>query len=1153
MPRKENGKSENSIRQTNSQDKTQLVEEKREQDIEKTIAATLPKDAEEIKVAEADVALEWNIGDVILDLYEVKDIHKGGGMGLVYRVSHRGWNIDLAAKSPRADWFKTEEQKENFVRECETWINLGLHPHIVSCYYVRTLGGIPRVFAEYVEGGSLSEWIKERKLYEGGHEKALERILDIAIQFAWGLDYAHEQGLIHQDVKPANVMMTPDGTAKVTDFGLARARGFAGEEAEAVPGRSVLVSAGELMTPAYCSPEQANKEKLSRKTDIWSWGLSVLEMFTGEVTWVAGQAAAEVLESYVETGAEDEAIPGMPDDLTGLLKQCFLHDPDSRPKDMKEIITKLMGSYQRAIGQEYARIEPRAADLLADGLNNRAVSFLDLGKQEEAEKLFGSALKSDPMHPESTYNRGLLKWRTGKITDGALEEKMRAVCTSHPGKSFPLYLLAKINMERGDYKGVVKALEGVDEREIDQRDIVEMLEISKSQLANSRGLLHTLDGHQWDINSVNIDEDGRYALSGSSDYTTKLWDIESGKCLHTFEGHAWDVNFVSLNTSKGYAISGSKDMRLKLWDVTTGSCLRTFKLPKDEDFRCLSADWRYIMTTVGTTLKLWELSLSSFECLRTFEGHEDGVNSVSFDRDGRFALSGSKDKTVKLWDLATGSCIRTFKGHADVVNSVSFSMDGRFALSGSKDKTVKLWDLATGTCIRTFEGHKEETKSVRLSSNGRYALSGSLDKTLKLWDVANGICQNTFEGHKYGLSSVCLSADGRYAISGDRNGTLKLWVANCDADPYRAPLMISHVLQSETVLSEQREYKIAMEKAQRALKNKNPSEAADYVRLARSKPGYNRAKDAMVTWRKLYVYLFRKNLNGAWESDALEGNVSGEGYVFTSTEGKFIISDFGKSQTLWDWSRDRDQSVDGSYVLSGGKDQLIKYREIETGEERIFDTLEWHTDVVKSISVSFDGRFALSGGADNKIKLWDVVSGKCLRTFEGHKGSVNSVCFSLDGRYALSGSDDCTLMFWDIFSGKCLFTMAGSKFPVSSVFLTPDCGVAFWGRGNGLKLWLLDWELEEQQPSDWDAGARPFVEMFLRSHSSRYEKMMGESNKLEMDTDKSTEFRSNYILTEEDFQELLYLLGCVGYGWLRPEGVRQELERMIKELKSKFS
>jgi serine/threonine protein kinase len=123
-----------------------------------------------------EVNIEWRVGDVILDLYEVKQVHEGGGMGLVYRVHHRGWNMDLAVKSPRPEYFQTHAQKENFARECETWIKLGLHPHIVSCHYVRTLGGIPRVFAEYVEGGSVKEWIDSRRLYEGGPQEALKRI-----------------------------------------------------------------------------------------------------------------------------------------------------------------------------------------------------------------------------------------------------------------------------------------------------------------------------------------------------------------------------------------------------------------------------------------------------------------------------------------------------------------------------------------------------------------------------------------------------------------------------------------------------------------------------------------------------------------------------------------------------------------------------------------------------------------------------------------------------------------------------------------------------------------------------------------------------------------------------------------------------------------
>ncbi len=90
----------------------------------------------------------WRIGDVILDRYEVQQIFTSGGMGLVYRADHRGWGMALAVKSPRPEFLQTAGQIESFEREAETWVNLGLHPHIVSCYYVRRLGGIPRIFAE---------------------------------------------------------------------------------------------------------------------------------------------------------------------------------------------------------------------------------------------------------------------------------------------------------------------------------------------------------------------------------------------------------------------------------------------------------------------------------------------------------------------------------------------------------------------------------------------------------------------------------------------------------------------------------------------------------------------------------------------------------------------------------------------------------------------------------------------------------------------------------------------------------------------------------------------------------------------------------------------------------------------------------------------
>lgn len=333
------------------------------------------------------VPSEWQPGDVILDLYEVQQVFESGGMGLVYKVHHKGWNLPLAVKSPREEWFQTEEDKQNFEREAETWVNLGLHPHIVSCYYVRRLGGIPRVFAEYMEGGSLKDWIESGKLYAGGPEFALERMLDIAIQFAWGLHFAHEQGLIHQDVKPANVLMTEDGIAKVSDFGLTKTRTADHDVTANRPGASILVSTGG-MTPAYCSPEQSDCRPLSRRTDLWSWAVSILEMFTGDVTWLSGVVAAEALEGYLDVnGSSDNRIPLMPREVAHLLLHCFQRDPAKRPKDMRAVARLIPAAYECVTNKPYSRQLPEPARAVAANLNNRAVSLMEFHKLAEAEKL----------------------------------------------------------------------------------------------------------------------------------------------------------------------------------------------------------------------------------------------------------------------------------------------------------------------------------------------------------------------------------------------------------------------------------------------------------------------------------------------------------------------------------------------------------------------------------------------------------------------------------------------------------------------------------------------------------------------------------------------------------------------------------------------
>ena len=1177
--------------------------------------------------AEAQVALEWKPGDVILDTYEIKDIFESGGMGRVYRAHHRSWNIDLAIKCPRPDFFKTETQRENFIRECETWINLGLHPHIVSCFYVRNLGGVPRVFAEFVEGGSLEDWIETRKLYEGGKEKALERILDIAIQMAWGLQYAHEQGLVHQDVKPANVLMTLDGTAKVTDFGLAKARAMAKGTVQSDNGRSILVSWGGMMTPAYCSPEQGAGKPLSHKTDIWSWAVSILEMFTGEVTWMGGQIAGEALKSYIETGIGEDEIPAMPKAVEDLLYHCFEIDSASRPESLNAMGEQLQEIFKAEAGLTNHRQQMPAADLMADDLNNRAISLLDLGKEMEARQKWEQALEDDPKHLETVYNQGLLDWRQGKITDTDLLLRLKDTGVSGEKEWLLAYLLAQIHLERDDCESAISGLESLPETERSRIEIAHAVEEGYTFYPTSHRCLHIFEGHTNFVNSVCLSNDNRLALSGSWDNTLRLWDIASGECLRTFEGHTG-----CLSTDSRYVLSGSKDNTMRLWDVATGNCLRIFKAHTEMvNSVYLSTNGRFAISGSGeewgdndNNLRLWDIDTG--ECLRIFEGHTDKVCSVCLNSDNSFAISSSaskfdQDSTIRLWDVATGKCLRTFVGHTGGVNSVCLSTDDRFVLSGGKDYNMRLWDVATSKCLRIFKGHTWPVTSVCLSANSHIAISSGMDNTLRLWDVTTGRCLRTFDDHTNCVTSVSLSADGRFALTGSWDKTIRHWELTTQHIQNSAIWAFCRVISFHEIHENQETFRGEIEKVEAALSSGDYPRAIAYLGYARSKKDFERSPEALRLGHALSMRQPRHSLAGNWYLRSFEGHSDCVNSVCMSADNRYVLSGNGDpvqerdyTLRLWESTTGRHLrtfeghtnivntvclSADSRFALSGSFDYTLRLWELATGVcLRIF---EGHTQTVTSVNLSADGSFALSGSEDNTIRLWDIATGKCLRTFEGHTKYVKSVCLSLNGRLALSGGCDNTLRLWDVMTGKCLHTFEGHADMVNSVCLSTDNRFALSGSGanlrshnkdnsintmrlwdvatgrclrifeghngivnsvnlstdgcfalsgssdNTIHLWKLDWELEEKEAADWDEDARSYLQNFLTLHTP-YAGFLPQ-NKEPTDGEITLALTRNGkpIWNEKDFKQLLYTLGCAGYGWLRPEGVRRELENMNSE------
>jgi serine/threonine protein kinase len=717
----------------------------------------------------------WEVGDVIVGTYEVQAVLGEGGMGMVWRCHHRRWDVDMAVKVPRP---ARKGASDGFLRECELWINLASHPHVVGCYYVRSFGDVPHIFMEHVSGGSLQAWIRENRLTD------LSQRLDVAIQIAWGLEHAHEQGLIHHDVKPANVLMTPSGTAKVTDFGLARTLATRDDTSSNDPHQPASKSEGGL-TPAYCSPEQADGRPVSRRTDIWGWSITILEMFTGAVTWAAGPQAPEAL-SRLRESSFDDGRPRIPADVADLIEHGLARDPEDRPEDLSAVIATLRELYQAHTGQAYARPDPTTT--------TATVSFLDLGKKTEADRLLADALGGSPHHPEATYNRALLAWRADRIDDEALIDTLQSLRRVIP-ESFQAHTgLGLVYLERGEPQRAEEAFNEALRRAPGERRVRQMLEAARSSPDRWNRCLRVLNGHAGPVRHTCLSGDARFALTGGADDKLVLWDLEPGRQVRVFRGQFGPVNALSLSHDARIALSAGTDGALMVWDVDTTRCVESVP-DTGGPVHAASLDGSgEVALTAGSdgVLKIWYIR--SGVCVGWLEGHAAAVSSVVLTADAQCAVSGGADATVRVWDVSARACLAELVGHTDRVQSVACNDDASKVVSVGDDRTVRLWSTSTGRCVATMAGHTASVGAVAISGDGRFVLSGGDDAVVKLWDATTGRCLRTLRGHVGPVNSVAISRDGRTSVSGGEDTTVKLWKTG---PLFAAPLMLCRAGESK--------------------------------------------------------------------------------------------------------------------------------------------------------------------------------------------------------------------------------------------------------------------------------------------------------------------------------------------------------------------
>ncbi|MBD2692711.1 WD40 repeat domain-containing protein [Anabaena catenula] len=261
-------------------------------------------------------------------------------------------------------------------------------------------------------------------------------------------------------------------------------------------------------------------------------------------------------------------------------------------------------------------------------------------------------------------------------------------------------------------------------------------------------LIETLSEYPWimselvdEVNSLAFSADGQTLVSVGADSTIKIWHTGALDLIDILHKHNGSVRCVAFSPDSKMIATGGDDRRILFWDLCNRQVEKSLSLDDTAAHSMvLSQDGQILITGSYRKIKVWHTSsivskkkVEDIQPLHILIGHSHIVSSLAISSDAKFLLSGSRDKTIKVWNLETGKLIHTLKSHRDGVYAVALSPNEQIIASGSADKTIKLWHLETGELLGTFTGHANTVTALTFTASGEMLVSGSLDKTIKIW------------------------------------------------------------------------------------------------------------------------------------------------------------------------------------------------------------------------------------------------------------------------------------------------------------------------------------------------------------------------------------------------------------------------------------
>ncbi|HPZ08134.1 MAG TPA: protein kinase [Candidatus Eremiobacteraeota bacterium] len=898
----------------------------------------------------------WCKGDIINDLYRVENILKGG-MGIIYIIEHLKWGIKLVVKSP-LEKFLLPEHKLLFIKEAETWVDLGKHPNIATAFYVRELEGIPRIFIEFADGGSLSDWLKKET------SRGIPEILDIAIQFCEGIIYAHSRGLVHRDIKPDNVLMMKDGTAKITDFGLVKTKDkiLPGEGIEKLKRPATIdpyewdtaIRCSIIGSPPYIAPEQWKKAaNVDRRSDIYSFGIMLYEMICGRRPFIREadnpypvKIAYQLMHTLDIPPDPLKFRDNIPIELKNLLLKCLEKDPVNRYNNFEEIRDELICIYIGITGKEYERTRIAEAELKADDLNNRALSYLDLGKKQEARKFLEEAIKLDPNSLWANINLIILLADESWDTYENILLRFKTLEEGNPSSPLPYYYEAIFELEWGNpvislslitkaleldksnsvfwnFKGIVLNTLGNYKESLKAfEQFLKIASLKKEYIRNYAIALYYTGNYRESCNEFNklldmfpddkdIKMDMAISLTGRGKFTEAISLFR--------EVLAIEQDSIRANLYLGELLAGIDIFVPTFFHIPSNENIQEALnyLKKSISLPCyfpriseslMEYEFKYSIRlnehVTPSNREKNDFILLTVGEIKILKEYDARIVSTDFYSTGKKAISCSSEGVFELWDLQNGELIRKFFEKEIYMKSAvldaNISPCNNYIVSANSDRSIRIWDEGSGECIRTLYGHEDIIRSIHFSLDGKLIASASADKTARIWDFRRGECLKIFYNEGGTVFCVRFSPDAKYIAIGSQINDIYIWNI----------------------------------------------ETGDL-------------------YKKLY----------------------------------------GHSASVLTVSFNSD----GQYLLSGSEDKTLKLWDIKS--EKCIKTFIGHASQVECVQFSNRLHYIVSGSGDGCIKFWDIRNGKCVRTIFAYTSSVTDIKFSPDGRYLLSGSKDGSLKY----------------------------------------------------------------------------------------------------------------------------------------------